>query len=271
MIQKINWRKILIGEFTFKRLLISILEIYVVLAFFAYFKTDLLIFFPPPSSYVDDETIIKLKSNDKQISAIYLPNKKAQFTIIYSHGNAEDLGQIKPWLQELNELGFNILGFDYQGYGTSEGKATEINSYSDIEAGYKYLTDEIKIDPKEIILYGRSVGTGVTIELARKHPIAGLILESSFISAYRTMVNIPLLPFDKFNNLQKIKYIKVPVLYIHGVEDQVIPIWHSQQLLQITPQVKSYFWVDGAGHNDLYLKASEEIKQKILEFSREIN
>lgn len=271
MTGKINWKKIIIGKFTFKRLLISILEIYILLALFVYFRADSLIFLPPPSSYENNEKIIKLLSKDKQISAIYLPNEKAQFTIIYSHGNAEDLGLIKPWLQKLNTLGFNVLGYDYQGYGTSQGKPTEKNSYSDIEASYKYLTDEIKIDPQKIILYGRSVGTGATIDLAQKRPIAGLILESSFTSAFRTMINIPLFPFDKFNNSQKIKDVHVPVLYIHGVDDQIIPLWHSKHLLQITPQVRDYFWVDDAGHNNLYIKAGAEIKQKILEFSKGIN
>lgn len=271
MTEKINWRKIIIGEFTFKRLLISVLEIYILLALFVYFRADSLIFLPPPSSYENDEKIIKLLSRDKQISAIYLPNEKAQFTIIYSHGNAEDLGLIKPWLHELNALGFNVLSYDYQGYGTSEGKPTEKNSYADIETSYKYLVDKIKVNPQKIILYGRSVGAGVAIDLAQKYPVAGLILESSFVSAFRVRTVIPLLPFDKFNNLQKIKNIQVPVLYIHGVDDQIIPIWHSKKLLQITPQVKDYFWVDGAGHNNLYIKAGAEIKQKILEFSEGIN
>jgi len=269
--KKIKWRKILIGEFTFKRLLISILEIYIVLALFIYFRADSLIFLSPPSSYQDDETIVKLTSNETQISALYLPNEEAEFTIIYSHGNAEDLGLVRPWLKELSALGFNVLGYDYQGYGTSGGKPTEKNSYADIEASYQYLTDEINIDPKKIILYGRSVGAGATIELAQKYPSAGLILESSFASAFRARINIPLLPFDKFDNLRKIKNIQIPVMYIHGVEDQIIPLWHSQRLMQITPKVESYLWVEGAGHNDLYFKAGEKIKQRILKFSEELN
>lgn len=270
MIEKINWRRILIGELTLKRLLISILEIYILLALFVYFRADSLIFLPPPSSYRDDKKIIKLLSKDELISAIYLPSEKAEFTIIYSHGNAEDLGLVKTWLRELNELGFNVLSYDYQGYGTSEGKPTEKNSYSDIEASYKYLVNEIKVDPQKIILYGRSVGGGASLELATKYPIGGLILESSFVSAFRIRTIVPLLPFDKFNNLKKIGQIQVPIILIHGMDDQIVPIWHSKRLLQAIPEPKQHLWVEGAEHNNLYIVGSNQIKQAILNFTKEL-
>lgn len=271
MTRSIKWKAILFGKLTLKRLAISILEIYVLLTLFAYFFADSLIFQVPDSSYQDSEKIIKLTSSrNNTISALYLPYDQAKFTILYSHGNAEDLSHIKPWLQELQNLGFNIFAYDYQGYGTSKGRATEQNTYADIKAAYHYLTDEVKIPPKQIILYGRSVGSGISLELAKNYPVGGLILESSFISAYRVRTVIPLLPFDKFNNLKKIGQVQAPIILIHGTSDQIIPLWHSEQLFQIAPEPKHHLWIEGAGHNDLHIKSADQIKQAISNFVKKL-
>lgn len=70
------------------------------------------------------------------ISVIYLPTDKAGFTVLYSHGNAEDLGHILPYLRRYQEQGFALFAYDYRGYGTSQGKASEKSGYKDVEAAY---------------------------------------------------------------------------------------------------------------------------------------
>lgn len=121
-------RKILIGDFTWTRILKSLLFIYLFFATYIYFRADSMIFLPQPASYQDTKDIIKLTSADgTKLSAIYLQNPTAKYTIIYAHGNAEDLGDIKPTLQKLNKLNFNVFAYDYRGYGTSEGIPTEQN------------------------------------------------------------------------------------------------------------------------------------------------
>lgn len=99
--------------------------------------THSIIFPAPSSSYKDSSDIIKLESeNGIVISAIYLPTDKAGFAVLYSHGNAEDLGHILPYLRRYQEQGFALFAYDYRGYGTSQGKASEKSSYKDIEAAY---------------------------------------------------------------------------------------------------------------------------------------
>ncbi|HAX79930.1 MAG TPA: hypothetical protein DCY88_29865 [Cyanobacteria bacterium UBA11372] len=89
-----------------------------------------MIFLPQPSTYEDTQDIIKLTTaNGVSISAIYLPNPKAKYTILYSHGNAEDLGYGLPMLKELRDIGFSVFAYDYQGYGTSRGTPSEANAY----------------------------------------------------------------------------------------------------------------------------------------------
>jgi fermentation-respiration switch protein FrsA (DUF1100 family) len=260
-------KKLLLGDFTLKRLLRSILFIYLVFAVYIFFFSDRMIFLPPTSSYEDNAEIIKLNSsNNHQISALYLPHPNAKYTLLYAHGNAEDLGDIRNTLEYLNQLGFNVFAYDYQGYGTSEGKPSEKNAYQDIEAAYHYLTEKLDIAADQIIAYGRSVGGGSVVNLAVNQPLGGLILESAFTSAFRVVIPFPILPFDKFPNLKKIPKIKIPILIIHGTDDQVIPIKHGKKLFEVANDPKLFLSVEGAGHNDLIPVAGQQHSDIIQEF-----
>lgn len=250
-----------------KLLLIFLIIIYLFFFVIAYIFADRLIFQPQPSTYKDTKDIIKISSEEGVlISAIFLPNPGAQKTILYSHGNAEDLGIVLPILLEIRDNGFSVLAYDYRGYGTSDGVPSEKNSYKDITAAYKYLTDSLKIAPQNIIALGRSLGGGVATELAYNFPLGGLILESTFLSAYRVITKIPLFPLDKFNNSRKLKKVKIPLMVIHGNKDEVIPFWHGEALYHLANQPKKFYIVDNAHHNDLFLIAGKEYGLQLQEF-----
>lgn len=260
-------RKLLIGDFTFKRMIRSLLFIYIFFALYVFFVADRMIFLPPPASYTDDKDIIKLSTaNQEKFSALYLSNPNAQYTLLYSHGNAEDLGQIRPLLEFFQTVGFNVFAYDYRGYGTSEGKASERNTYEEIEVAYTYLTEKIGIPADRILLFGRSVGGGPTMDLATRKPVGGIILESTFTQVFRVVVPFPLLPFDKFRNLDKIKQINVPILIVHGTEDTTIPFSHGQKLFATASEPKLSFWVKDATHNDLFWVARGDYAEKLKEF-----
>jgi len=248
---KIKLKRLLIGKFTLKRFVKSCIFVYGCVAFFAYLYPDRMIFHPQASSYIDDSDIIKIDVADgEQISALYLINPDAEFTILYSHGNAEDIGQLRPILERFYNAGYSILAYDYRGYGTSDGKASEKNTYEDVVAAYEYLTGKAGIPSSQIVAVGRSVGGGVATHLACRKKIGGLILESSFVTAFRVVTRIPLVPFDKFRNIDKIKKINCPVLIIHGKDDDVVPVWHGKKLFEKANEPKFCLWVDNAGHND---------------------
>ena len=269
-------RRWLLGEFSIKRLVRSVFFIYAFFCVYVFSIADSKIFLPPPASYQDNREILKLTSGDLlgagkgspiQISAVYLLHPKATYTILFAHGNAEDLGNIQPVLQKLYSLGFSVFAYDYRGYGTSQGSPSEGNAYRDIDTAYNYLTQTLRIPPKRIIVYGRSVGGGSAVDLAARESVGGLIMESSFTSAFRVIVPFPILPFDKFPNIDKINRVKCPVLVIHGKADDTIPFSHGEKLFAAAPQPKRYLWVDGAGHNDVMWVAQVEYDKSLREFT----
>ncbi|MHC5161599.1 MAG: alpha/beta hydrolase, partial [Planctomycetota bacterium] len=151
------------------RLIISLLLLFNIFIPLTY--ADSLIFYPPEASYLDNSKIIKIEvENDESISAIYVPNPNSQYTLLFSHGNAEDIGQNLPFFKLCCENGFSVFAYDYRGYGTSDGQPTEFNTYNDILAAYNYLTEDLKTDPNNIVVHGRSVGSGPSCFLASRKP-----------------------------------------------------------------------------------------------------
>jgi fermentation-respiration switch protein FrsA (DUF1100 family) len=264
---KLPWRKLLIGELSWQRLGRSLLFIYAFFALYVFFRADSMIFLPPPASYEDTEDILKLSVTDTQeISALYLPNPQATYTLLYIHGNAEDLGDIRPVLEQLQGWGFSVFAYDYRGYGTSDGRPSERHAYQDAAAAYAYLTEQLKIAPEQIIVYGRSVGGGSATALATRYPVSGLILESTFTSVFRVVVPVPLLPFDKFPNLRRLQRVTCPVLIMHGKADQTIPLHHGQTLYAAAPEPKRSLWVPEADHNDFPWVAGENLPRTLAAF-----
>jgi len=242
--------------------------VYLGLLVIALFLADRAIFRPQDSSYKDDSSILKLSTpGGESISAKYYPNREAKYTILFSHGNAEDIGHLEPFIEYLRDSGFSVMTYDYRGYGTSQGTPAEQKAYEDIDTAYRYLTEELKVSPDRVILHGRSLGGGVAVDLASRESVAGLIMESTFTSAFRVVTKWPMLPFDKFDSIEKIRRVKCPVLVIHGKRDRTISFHHGEELLAGAPGVKDSFWVDDAGHNDLFSRVPISYLRRIKEFS----
>ena len=239
-------------------------------------SADKLIFQPHLTSYTDvqlrnakSESIeyVRLRSGSESISAVYLPNPTARYTLLYSHGNAEDIGDTLPMLEEFRRAGFAVLSYDYRGYGTSTGNPSEKGVYSDVQAAYDYLTQTRQVESNRIISYGHSLGAGAAIYLASTKPVAGLIADAPFVSAFRVLTRVRLLPWDEFNNSAHIRRVHCPVLVIQGKQDEVITWWHGQRIYELANEPKRSFWIDNAGHNDSFLIASKTYLQTMNEFA----
>ncbi|XP_052181834.1 uncharacterized protein LOC127794624 [Diospyros lotus] len=230
-------------------------------------------FFPPdPPTYDvfrdDDGTLIFTGVNaDKNVDVHLLETKAGnrvvatfwrhpfgRFTLLYSHGNAADLGQMQDLFIELRaRLRVNIMSYDYSGYGASSGKPSEFNTYYDIEAVYECLKNEYGIKQEDVILYGQSVGSGPTLHLAsRLQRLRGVVLHSAILSGIRVLYPVKMtFWFDIFKNIDKIRNVSCPVLVIHGTNDDVVDWSHGKRLWELSKEKYDPLWVKGGGHCNL--------------------
>lgn len=173
--------------------------------------------------------------------------------VVWFHGNAEWAASNLPLASALAEAGFDVFLAEYRGYGGHAGHPSEAGLYADGEAAVDALT-QLGYRPAEIVLAGRSLGTGVAAELATRRPPGVLLLISPFTSAVdmgRTMAGplAPLLVADRFDTLSKIGRVRSSVIVIHGSLDEVIPVSMGRRVAAACPGAR-YVEVAGAGHND---------------------
>ncbi|CAK7335239.1 unnamed protein product [Dovyalis caffra] len=190
------------------------------------------------------------------VVAVYFKNPAASLTVLYSHGNAADLGQMYDLFCELSlHLRVNLMGYDYSGYGQSTGKPTEQNTYVDIEAAYRCLEDNYGVKEEDVILYGQSVGSGPTLDLATRLPkLRAVVLHSPIASGLRVMYPVKRTYwFDIYKNIDKIPFVNCPVLVIHGTADDVVDWSHGKQLWERCKEKYEPLWVKGGNHCDLEL------------------
>ncbi len=243
--------------------------LYLLLCFYAWIFADRILFpAPKEPSYETDAGVFFLESTHGIKIACkhwYAENPKG-LTLLYSHGNAEDLGKIEDFLLAWVADGWSVFAYDYPGYGLSSGKPSEQGCYDAIDSVFQHLTESLHIPAKKIVPWGRSLGTGPTCYLAEKEKIAGIILETPFISAFRTVTETAVLPWDRFRNLQRTPSISTPSLLIHGHKDEIVPFRHGKRLFNALPEPKKLLEFDDAGHNDLPEIGGEKYRQGIEDF-----
>ncbi|KAK1307377.1 hypothetical protein QJS10_CPA10g01213 [Acorus calamus] len=208
-----------------------------------------------PRDSFTDVHLVETKRGSK-IVAVYLRNPYARLTVLYSHGNAADLGQLYDLFVQLRlNLRVNLMGYDYSGYGASTGKPSESNTYADIEAVYQCLETEYGVSQEDLILYGQSVGSGPTLHLAACLPrLRGVVLHSAILSGLRVLCRVKVtFCFDIYKNINKIQKVKCPVLVIHGTEDEVVNWFHGNGLWKLAREPYEPLWIKGGGHCNLEL------------------
>ncbi|XP_024969428.1 alpha/beta hydrolase domain-containing protein 17B-like [Cynara cardunculus var. scolymus] len=201
--------------------------------------------------------VLKLPTRrGNKIVAVYVRYPMATRTILYSHGNAADIGQMYELFIDLSiHLKVNLMGYDYSGYGQSSGKPSEHNTYADIEAAYKCLEESYNTKQEDIILYGQSVGSGPTVNLAARLPrLRAVVLHSPILSGLRVMYPVKhTYWFDIYKNIDKIQFVKCPVLVIHGTSDEVVDCSHGKQLWELCQEKYEPLWIKGGKHCNLEL------------------
>lgn len=179
-------------------------------------------------------------------------------TLLYLHGNYRNISNNLDHTQRLHNLGYNILLADYRGFGKSSGgKPNEAKVYEDAEAAWQYLVKQRGVKPQRAFIYGHSLGGAVAIDLASHHPeAAGLIAESTFTSMQAMgeleygFLPVRWLLNQRFDSLQKMPGLKLPLLLIHGTWDTRTPARMAQQLYAAAPQPKALALIEGGEHNN---------------------
>ena len=195
-------------------------------------------------------------SKNNRIACMYVKAvQQPKFVILFSHGNAIDLGQMSSFYLSLGtRINCNVFSYDYSGYGVSTGKPSEKNLYADIDCAWQTLKNKYGITSDKIILYGQSIGTVPTVDLASRFEVAAIILHSPLMSGFRIFKQTKRTYFfDAFPTIDKIPLVRCPVLVIHGTDDEVIDISHGLAIYEKLNRPVEPLFVEGAGHNDVEL------------------
>lgn len=203
------------------------------------------------------EGLFACTSRGNKIACVFVRcSAEARYTILFSHANAVDIGIMCSFFVCLgSRIDCNVFGYDYSGYGISSGKPTEKNLYADIDGAWDALRNEYGVSPDKVILYGQSIGTVPTVDLASRYRVGAVVLHSPLMSGLR--VAFPKTKrtwfFDSFPSIDKVPKVTSPVLVIHGTEDEVIDISHGIGMYERCRCAVDPLWVEGAGHNDVEL------------------
>jgi fermentation-respiration switch protein FrsA (DUF1100 family) len=194
--------------------------------------------------------------------------------LLWFHGNAGNISHRLDNLKKLYDaLQISIFIFDYREYGLSEGEISKAGTFSDARGAFRYLVDEKGFHASSVMLFGRSLGTALAVDIAGRENCLGVILESAFTSTddimqrYFPFLKPPMTSTVKYDSLSLIDKIRSPLLFIHGQFDQTIPISMARRLFEKARTVKEFYEIQGADHNDTYLVGGHEyfaVWQKFL-------
>jgi pimeloyl-ACP methyl ester carboxylesterase len=239
---------------------------------------------------VEEFLVSKLKSGEflsddnLKISYWYIDGNKNLPTVVYCHGNRQNMTYFQDRIKFLVENGYRVFMFDYRGYGNSEGVPSEPGLYKDLESFLNFIEKDYGLKKEDIILWGHSLGGAVVTEIASHEKFKGVILEGTFTklddmknyaARYKSknmieeIVNILLynsIPLtQKFESINKISKVKSSLLIMHARFDRIVPSWMSKKLAEKNPHA-SLFISDKGNHEESYWN-----NETILGFIKELS
>jgi len=232
-----------------------------------------------PKNVSSETREIQFLSNSRfSISAWFIPCLKqaayAEWLVIFSHGNAGNISHRQDLYRTWRALGFNLLAYDYRGYGSSEGRPTEDGTYQDLQAAIAWAKGQ-GFDESRILLLGKSLGGGVSSQVAVHQKVAGLILHSTFTSLPDLAKELfPWLPVKslakmQFNTRSHLEHVTAPVMIIHSREDQLIGFQHAAANKAACPQACHLLEI-GGDHNDLESPRAFALKEGLDTFMKQV-
>jgi uncharacterized protein len=230
---------------------------------------------PAPPAPVEEVTF---ETDDGlALAGWFLPatDERREVGVLVSNGNAGTRALRLPLAERLADAGFDVLLFDYRGYGGNPGSPSEDGLHRDALAARQHLADRPETDPDRLVYFGESLGAGVALGLAVEHPPAALVLRSPFTSLVDVgRVHYPFLPVrlllrDRYPSLERIATVDVPVLVVAGEADRIVPLEQSRELEAAAPGPSRFVTVPGAGHNDAALTYGDRVIAEVVDFATE--
>ena len=233
-----------------------------------------LIYYPDRTPFVTPAGVTDLNltaSDGVPIHGWYIPTPGARVTVLLLHGNAGNVSHRLAKIVILRAAGAEVAIIDYRGYGRSGGSPNEAGTYRDARAAYDYLTTTLNREPRNIVVYGESLGTAVAVELATRVPVGGVVLEEAFTSvpeAWRKFA--PMLPVawlirNRYDSIHKMGRLSAPLLIFHSRHDELFPYQYAERLLAAAPGPKRLVELHG-GHNDAFWQSQELYRQTLRQF-----
>jgi fermentation-respiration switch protein FrsA (DUF1100 family) len=231
------------------------------------------------------EDVFFRSSDGLRLHGWFLPAQggKAKGTVLHVHGNAANITGHYGFICWLPAAGYNVLTFDYRGYGRSEGSVTRDGTILDALAALEYLRTCGKVDPDSIVVFGQSIGGAVSIAMAaqRKDQIKALAIDSTF-TTYRDVVRfhsfrqpslvaliwwVPLTIPAGHDPIKLVADLSpLPLFFIHGKRDNVVPWWMSQQLCDAAKEPKSLWLIDDTNHTQVWDKHEKQAQDRLTAF-----
>lgn len=266
----------------FRRMLISAFGIsaavYVGLVALLYAAQASIVFIPSseicrtPSDVGWEYEEVSLDVGQEKTSAWFIhAQTPSKGVILFSHGNAGNISGRLESAGLFREMGYDVLLYDYGGFGESTGTPSEERCYQDIRAAWRYLTEDREIAPNKIVLHGRSLGAGPTCQLATEVVPAATIIESAFTSVPDVAQKLyPFIPAKlvvtiKFDNSAKIGRFQSPVLVVHSPDDTLIPFDHGKKLFELADEPKTFLEISG-DHNEGFWTSREQYTNGVTDF-----
>ena len=242
----------------------------------AFFRQESLIFFPdrhvrftPADLGMAFEDVRLETSDGVTLAAWWVPAPQGRGALIFSHGNAGNMGDRVGKLRLFHDLGLSVLAFDYRGYGASQGKPSEEGTAHDMDAAVAHVRDSRGVPLDRTVFYGESLGGAVVIEAATRFPPAALVAESTFTSA-RAMARRhypfvpPALVRVGYDSLSRVRRLACPKLFLHGPADTIVPFEMGEALFRAAPEPKRFAALVG-DHNSGGILESPEACRKLAQ------
>jgi fermentation-respiration switch protein FrsA (DUF1100 family) len=221
--------------------------------------------YTPGELELDFEDVVFRSDDGLQLSGWYVPAQNSEFTVLFCHGNGGNMMHRLDSINIFHDLGLNCFVFDYRGYGDSQGKPSEEGTYLDAGAAYKWLTEEKKTPPENMIIFGRSLGGSIAAKLASEVNAGALAVESTFTSyadiGKKFYPYMPVRSFARFayRTIDFIGNVNCPVMLIYSRNDEVVPFEFGQELCEAANEPKEFVEIFGS-HNDGFLVSGDIYK-----------